>query len=108
MNKSTLYVVILYIVQGFITLLFHLTILKRILKVKVVLFILISLSAAALQGAKVDVSKKSCLTIDGKIKKQDSKLRAGYSLKQGEKWKHKLRFLKKQKYACRMKRYPTK
>ncbi len=57
---------------------------------------------------KVQLSTKFCSGIDKKISQVDKVLRAGYSLKKGEILKHKLRKLKKLKYACWMKRLPTK
>ena len=74
---------------------------------KLTYLILLLTLTSILNADTTSVNKKTCLSIAKKIKIQNSKLRAGYSLKQGEKLKHKLRLLKKQQYACRMKRYPT-
>lgn len=58
--------------------------------------------------SNLPVSRDKCSGTDKKIRRLDSQLRAGYSLKKGEKLKQKYRQLKKLQYACRMKRFPTK
>ncbi len=57
---------------------------------------------------KVKISASSCIGIDPKITNLNSHLRMGYSVKKGEVLKKKLRKLKQQRYACKMKRFPTK
>lgn len=62
---------------------------------------------AAKRGNTTKVSETNCTGIDTKIERLNSRLRAGYKVKQGEVWKAKLRKYKKQRYACRKKRYST-
>ena len=79
------------------------------LKLTILLVAIPLILSSGIKAAKPPViSKKACAKVDKKITTLNSKMRAGYNLKQGEKMKAKLRLLDKQKYGCKRKRYPTK
>lgn len=69
---------------------------------------LLLLSINIYAANKIIISANSCAGIDKKIENLNSNLRMGYSVKKGEALKKKLRKLKQQQYACKMKRFATK
>jgi hypothetical protein len=59
-----------------------------------------STSIGANVTSESDVTKTLCKSISLKINKVQGKLRAGYSVSQGEKLKKQMRKIKKQRYYC--------
>ena len=51
---------------------------------------------------------KSCREVAKKVKRLESTMRQGYTVKKGEQLKRKMRKLKKQRYLCHKARLPTK
>ncbi|MCP3673881.1 MAG: hypothetical protein GY829_05360 [Gammaproteobacteria bacterium] len=82
------------------------------MKIKTYLLITFLLSTmnyiAAKTTSDIKISETSCTGVNAKIERLYSQLRAGYKVKQGEVWKAKLRKLKKQRYACKKKRFSTR
>lgn len=58
-------------------------------------------------GAAPKVSESKCKFVTKKIENTQSRLRAGYKVKPGERLKEKLRKLRRLKRACRQKNYAT-
>ena len=72
------------------------------------LLIFTLLSNTSFAKDKYEISQSKCKVSESKIEKINKQLRAGYSNKQGEKLKAKLRKLKDLKYSCRQKGFATK
>lgn len=70
------------------------------------LVIFTSLSYAGTPAFKP--SGVNCAGIDKQIKRVNSQLRSGYSVKEGERLKEKLRNLKSQRYTCKTNGYSVK
>jgi hypothetical protein len=63
------------------------------------------LSTSAMGGKPAKVNEHVCKSVNAKIDQVNSQLRAGYTVKRGEQLKEKLRDLKKQHRACRLKKF---
>ncbi len=68
---------------------------------------LIFVSAPLLASYEFEPSKYSCQGIEKRIDKINSKMRAGYSSREGERLKDELRQLKKQRNSCKSKGFST-
>lgn len=72
-------------------------------------YILSSLIAVSLlvitAKAEFTPSERTCTGLDKKIKTLVSKMRAGYKIKQGERYRAKLKQFKNHRYQCKQKRF---
>lgn len=72
-------------------------------------YILSSLVAVTLMvitaKAEFTPSDRTCTGLDKKIKTLVSKMRVGYKIKQGEKYRAKLKQFKNRRYQCKQKRF---
>ena len=69
---------------------------------------LLFLSSPAFSASNFEPSKYSCSGIEKRIKNINSKMRSGYSAREGERLREELRTLKDHRYACKKKRFSTK
>ena len=71
-------------------------------------FIALASHATYAGSGDIKVSKSKCQNVSKNIDNVNSQLRSGYSVKQGERLKERLRDLRKLKRACVQDRLPTK
>ena len=67
------------------------------------LLLLLVAATYSFAGSNFTPSKYQCAGIEQRIDKINSKMRAGYSAREGEQLKNQLRNLKKQRYECKKK-----
>ena len=78
------------------------------IKMKTLVIILILSIGSAIADTKVKANAENCKGINKEIKKINEKMRAGYTLREGEKLKEKLRDLERRLHTCRVKGFSTK
>ncbi len=71
-------------------------------------FIVVLLGLGSASVTATEVNEYTCKRIEAKIDHVNSKMRAGYTLEQGERLKDEFRQLKKIRNKCKKKRFPTK
>ena len=67
------------------------------------LLLLLVAATYSFAGSNFTPSKYQCTGIEQRIDNINSKMRAGYSAREGEQLKNQLRNLKKQRYECKKK-----
>ncbi len=67
------------------------------------LLLLLVAATYSFAGSNFTPSKYQCAGIEQRIDNINSKMRAGYSAREGEQLKNQLRNLKKQRYECKKK-----
>lgn len=67
------------------------------------LLLLLVAATYSFAGSNFTPSKYQCAGIDQRIDNINSKMRAGYSAREGEQLKNQLRSLKQQRYECQKK-----
>lgn len=77
----------------------------KIITIVAILLISTSLSAAT---KKIEVSESICKRTVSKIDNINKRMRTGYSVSQGERYKKELKQLKKVKYQCWKKGFKSK
>ncbi len=71
-------------------------------------FIAVLLGLGSTNVIATEVNEYTCKRVEAKIDHVNSKMRAGYTLEQGERLKDEFRKLKKIRNKCKKKRIPTK
>ena len=74
-----------------------------IMKKTFTLLLLLVAATYSFAGSNFTPSKYQCAGIEQRIGKINSKMRAGYSAREGEQLKNQLRSLKQQRYECKKK-----
>jgi hypothetical protein len=74
-----------------------------IMKKTYTLLLLLVAATYSFAGSNFTPSKYQCAGIEQRIDNINSKMRAGYSAREGEQLKNQLRNLKKQRYECKKK-----
>ncbi len=73
------------------------------------LLVVLALMPGATWGKDtIHVSKRICKSVENRIDDIQARMRSGYSSEAGERYREKLRKLKKQRRECDKKGYPTK
>lgn len=74
----------------------------------IILITILFISSPAFSVSNFEPSKYNCSGIEKRIKNINSKMRSGYSAREGERLREELRILKEHHYACKKKRFSTK
>jgi hypothetical protein len=80
----------------------------RFMNKLITLLPLLFISSPTFSASNFEPSKFNCSAIEKRIKNINSKMRAGYSAREGERLREELRTLKDHRYACKKKQFSTK